>query len=196
MPSKISDIRIPLCLGFLLMFSSVATAQNLDLFQRTEHGKTYLFTGFDVPTGVGGYPWATSLFVVNEPELVSIDWGIGLCMVGTNVLRYNAPGAAGIMVNLKTNFRTPIEPYAGVTGYAGGVVTGVAGVEPEFGFRANFLDTFVAELSAGDLLAVGSNTVTNYFPHNHTASGLVLGLRIGMSWSAFSSLFADKTPRS
>jgi hypothetical protein len=196
MPSKIFDIRTPLCLGLFFAFSSVEAAHGLDVFQRTDHGKTYLFTGFDVPTGVGGHPWATSLFIVNEPELVSLDWGIGLCAVGTNVNRYNAPGAAGIMLNLKSNFRTPIEPYVGVTGYTGGIVTGVAGVEPEFGFRANVMDTFVAELSAGDLIAVGSNTVSNYYPYNHSASGLVVSLRIGMRWDAFSSMFADKTPQS
>jgi hypothetical protein len=192
MPDTIRGARTPV---FIMLFLTLLALQGPGCqvpMSRSEFSRNYLFTGFDVPVNVGGNPSSWSLFVVNEPELLSLDWGVGLSVAGTNLLRYNAPWGLGAVVTLKTNFRNAIEPYAGVTGYGGIVPTGVIGVEPELGIRANWSDSLVAELSAGDLLIAGSNTTTNDFPYTHRAAGLVIGLRVGLTWSALATV---TTPR-
>jgi hypothetical protein len=157
------------------------TLSGQELIERAGIPRTYALWDITAPVGVGGEPFATSILLVSEPQDVAVDWTVGFSFLGTNIQRSDAPIGVGVMLGIESNFWNAMEPFVGINGYMGIWPTGVFGVEPEVGYRVNLADLLVAELAVGDLLVTGLDTTTGEYPRNHTASGLVVSAKVGMS---------------
>lgn len=171
------------CLWLFLGLSWQADSQ--DLFSRPPTAKSFLSIDASLPTTVAGTAGGVSLVVTGEVDPLPVDWNFGVAAFRALLNDGSQIQGMGIETGVETNFRSPVEPLAGLS-TAFSLMPDANndssfGIKPYVGVRTNLFDSLVVSVLLGDYFCLGGNSPRFGNRSNEVGSGLVLGLRFGWS---------------